>query len=102
MCDAKLVLEIIIFSFIFIISVTVPIYLFIRVKIKVPFFCSLMSLGFTLLLMVIYLETPLPKGRTGEFYEVFWLLPAIFVGTLTFVLSQIKKRKRGKNREVGL
>jgi hypothetical protein len=61
--------------------------------------CSLISLGLTLLFMnvgfflpVSLIEMlPVSKSRTGEFYEIFWLIPPVFVGVVTFYLS---KRKR--------
>lgn len=93
MTDAKLISEIAIYALIFIISSTIPIYLFIKSKVTAPLFCSLASLGFTLLLVFIYVVAPLPKGKTGELYEVFWLIPPIFVWIVTFSLSKIKKKE---------
>jgi hypothetical protein len=95
MIDLRLIIEITIYALIFIISSVVPIYLYIRSKVTIPIGCSLLSLGITLLLVLIYASSPLPKGKTGELYEIFWLIPPIFVGITTYLLSKTKKKTRG-------
>jgi len=95
MIDLNLFLEITIYALIFIIASAIPIYLSIRSKMTTPILCSLLSLGITLLLVFVYAYFPLPKGKTGEFYEIFWLIPPIFVGITVYFLSKTKKKKRG-------
>ena len=99
MSDMRFVFEIAIFALMFLISSTIPIYAFIKSKVTAPFFCSLISLGCTVLLSFLYSVSPLPQGKTGEFYEVFWLMPPIFVLITTIFLSKIKGKSSVKGQD---
>jgi len=65
--------------------------------------CSLISLGLALLFMngltllfmnLDFSSLPISKSGTGELYEVFWLIPPVFVGIVTCCLA--KRTKKGK------
>lgn len=99
MSDMKLAFEIAIYALMFLISSTIPIYAFIKSKVTAPFLCSLISLGCTVLILFLYTVSPLPKGKTGEFYEVFWLMPPIFVLITTIFLSKIKGKRTVKGQD---
>jgi len=45
----------------------------------------------TVILMNVYFQTPLPKGRTGELYEVFWIIPLAITAIVTLWLSKGRK-----------
>jgi hypothetical protein len=99
MIDTSLILEILVFVIIFIISSIVPIYLHMKFRFRI-WICSLISLGLTLLTMnglaLLFMNLdfnflPISKSKTGEFYEIFWLIPPAFVGVVTFYLSKRKK-----------
>lgn len=94
MIEISLILEISIFVLIFIISSIIPIYLYIRFKFR-SWMCSLISLGLALLFMNLdFSSLPISKSGTGELYEVFWLIPPVFVGIVTCCLA--KRTKKGK------
>ena len=84
--------EVLTYLLIFIISSIFPIYLLRRFKLY-AFICILISLVSTIVLMNLYFLSPLPKGRFGEVYEVFWLVPALFVLIVNIYLSKKRKRK---------
>lgn len=98
MSNMSLSFEIAIYILMFLISSAIPIYAFIKSKVTAPFLCSLISLGCTVLILFLYTMSPLPKGKTGELYEVFWLIPPIFVLIVTMLLSKIKQKRESQGR----
>ena len=93
MVDVSLTLEISLFAITFMISSIVPIYLRVKFRFRI-WSCSLISLGLTLLLINgfnVLPFLPVGKSKTGEFYEVFWVIPPVFVGAVIFYLSRRKK-----------
>lgn len=101
----KLTFEIAAYLLIFLISSTIPIYAFFKSKVTLPWLCCLISFGLTIVLFNIYSVSPLLKGKTGEFYEVFWLIPPIFVWIVTFSIAQIKKnllKRKSLENKIGI
>ena len=90
-----MIFEYLIFLLIFLIASIIPLFLYIKYKLFL-ILCLLISLVLTILVMNIYFFSPFVQGKTGEFYEVFWPLPPIFVfivGILYKIFSYMRKIK---------
>ncbi len=87
-----MIYEYFIYLLIFLIASIIPILLFIKFRLYL-IVCVLISLVLTILIMNIYFFSPLPQGKTGEFYEIFWPLPPIFV-FIVGILYKIFSHKR--------
>lgn len=86
----KFIFEILVFILIFVLSSAIPIYIFKRFNID-SYLCVLISLILAVLLFNLYAAAPLPKGKTGEFYEIFWIMPPVFVFLVILFLSKKSK-----------
>ena len=96
-----MIYEYLIYLLIFLIASIIPILLFIKFRIYL-IACILISLILTILVINIYFHSSLPQGKTGEFYEIFWITPPIFVfivGILYRILSS-KRRVESKGTTI--
>jgi len=101
MADVSLISEISVFAITSMISSIVPIYLHVKFRFR-KWSCSLIGLGLTLLLINgfnVLPFLPVGKSKTGEFYEVFWVIPPVLCWCIDFYLL---KRKEDNTKVRGI
>ena len=87
-----MIVELLIFFIIFFFASTISIFIFSKFKLNV-YASVIICLVLTILFMNLFFISPLPKGKTGEFYEIFWLFPPVFVLVICKILDRRKRAK---------
>jgi hypothetical protein len=96
MIEKGLIIEMSVYMVVFAVSSGIPIFFLIRFGLN-RWVCVAMALIITLFLINLGSFTlDLGTSKTGEFYEVFWLVPPAFVLGVASILR--RARRHGRQR----